>query len=139
MMRAVPDSAGTLQDRAWAVGLSILHPFPGNHTNPLVGRRMTVGGHGDARVESTQDSRSSGFWIPLKDSQFNPRIRARNPGHCFESLRVGEHARALWRPLRGVPSAARADFPCGWAGQAMILLGSMLSKRAVQTDDASPS
>jgi hypothetical protein len=54
-------------------------------------------------------------------------------------LRVGEHAGALWRPLTGVPSAGRADFP-GWVvGRTMILLGSMLSKRAVQTDDASPS
>jgi hypothetical protein len=29
-------------------------------------------------------------------------------------LRVGEHAGALWRPLTGVPSAGRVDFP-GWS------------------------
>jgi hypothetical protein len=53
-------------------------------------------------------------------------------------LRVGEHAGPLWRPLTGVPSAGRRDFPVG-GGPAMILLGSMLSKCAIPTDDASPS
>ena len=67
MMRAVPDSARALQDGTRSVGLPVFHPFSGNHTNPLVGRWMTVGGHGDARVEFTQDSHASGFWIPLED------------------------------------------------------------------------
>ena len=139
MMRAVPDSAGALEDGTRAIGVPVFHPFSGNHTNPLISRRMTVGGHGDARVKLTKDSHASGFWIPLEDRQFNPRIRAGNPSHCFQSLRVGEHAGALWRPLTGVPSAGPADFPGGVVGRTMILLGSMLSNRAVQTDDVSPS
>lgn len=109
MMRAVPDSAGALQDGTRAIGLIVLHPFTGNYANPLIGRRMTVGGHGDARVEFAQDSHASVFWIPLEDRQFNSGIRARNPGHCFESLSVREHAEALWSPLTGVPSAGLAD------------------------------
>ena len=117
MMRAVPDSTRALEYGTRSVGVPVLHPFSGNHTNPFVGRWMTVGGHGDARVEFTQDSHSSGFCIPLEDRQFNPRIRAGNPSHRFESLRVGEHAGALWRPLTGVPSAGRADFPAGLGGR----------------------